>query len=148
MKNLFTPHRLALLLAIALAWTMPQFTIAQNTEAPGIKLLQPLPGDVKVIPAINPNCPNGDPICSTYLGSLNFYVQHMFPWMVGVGAGLAVFMIIFGGIQIILSDGDQGEITKGKKRIYAALFGLSFLVFSATILNLLNSWFFKLGSLT
>ena len=78
-------------------------------------------------------------------GALNAYLNPMLTWIIGVSAGLSVLMIIIGGLQIILSDGDQGKIGEGKTRILCAIFGLLFLVLSASILNLLNAYFYHLG---
>ena len=112
-----------------------------NAQAPApgkpIKLLQPLPGNIREIPVqIN------DPF-----GIFNAYVNPMLAFGIGVAAGLAVFMVIIGGFQIMLSNGDEGKIGEGRQRILAAIGGLLILVFAATILNLLNPDFFQLGKL-
>ena len=98
-----------------------------------IKLLEPLPGGVTEIAV------TADPF-----GALNAYLNPMLTWIIGISAGLAVLMVIIGGLQIILSAGDQGKIGEGKTRILCAIFGLLFLVFSAAILNLLNAYFYRL----
>ena len=64
--------------------------------------------------------------------------------MVGIAAGLAILMIIIGGLQIITSGGNDSKIGEGKKRVTEAIIGLLILVFSATILYFLNAYFFKL----
>lgn len=112
-----------------------------NAQAPApgkpIKLLEPLPGG---IPEIAMRV--GDPF-----GVFNAYVNPMFAFGIGVAAGLAVFMVIIGGLEIMLSNGDEGKMGEGRQRILAAIGGLLLLVFSATILHLLNPNFFQLGRL-
>ena len=80
------------------------------------------------------------------LAALNAYMRGIFPWIVGVAAGFSVLMIVVGGIQIIFSQGNQGEMQKGKDRIKETLFGLAILVMSALILNALNAFYYRLGS--
>ena len=68
-----------------------------------ITLLEPLPmPGGKSQKCINPSA-------STF-GVINEYLQPIFAWMVGIAAGLAVLMVMIGGLQIIMSNGDQGKI--------------------------------------
>lgn len=98
-----------------------------------IELLEPINGTA----AINVG---GSPF-----DALNQYLQPLMPYIIGMSAGLAVFMIILGGMQIMLGGGDLAS-SGGKDRILAVLAGLLILVFSATILYMLNANFFVLGS--
>ena len=130
-------HMRRLTLVALIAFLLPLTTLAQNppnNQQPGgprpIELLEPLPGGVLTIPL------GSFPLCP-----LNKYLQPFMPFAVGMAAGLAVLMIILGGLQIMLSDGNIAQ-SQGKERVMAALGGLMILVFSATILYILNANYF------
>jgi hypothetical protein len=112
------------LLALLLA---PVSAIAQKP----IQLLEPLPGGTSQIQA-----------GGAALDMLNQYMRPLIPWVVGVAMGLAVLMIIVAGFQIMLAGGGQGQ-QSGKDRIISVVIGIIILVFSATILAMLNADFFR-----
>ena len=58
-------------------------------------------------------------------------------------AGVALLMVILGGIQIIFSHGEDAKIGEGKSRMVTAIIGLLILIFSAAILNMLNASYYK-----
>ncbi len=97
----------------------------------GIQLLEPV-GNVGQIPT------NGGP-----LGAFGFYFNLLYPWVVGLGAAVAVLMGVIGGIQIMLAGADQGKRSAGINRLMISLGGLLLILFSATILHALNPVFFK-----
>lgn len=100
-----------------------------------LKLLEPLPDGTASLTVCAKN--------SFFL--LNQYLQPMMTWGIGIAAGLAVLMIVIGGLQMMFSGGVQAGMEDGKKRMLSAIFGLIFLVFSAGFLNLLNAYFYQLG---
>jgi hypothetical protein len=106
---------------------IPGIALAQ--EFP-IRFLIPLPGS----PSCNPNAP---------LGVFECYFNAMYPWAVGTAAGVAVLMVLVGGIQIIQSEGDQGKRQEGITRLRTAIIGLMLIIFSTIILQTLNPTFFK-----
>ncbi len=116
--------RLGLGLAIALA---PVSAVAQ------ICFLQPF-GGTRCID------PNNDP---SPLGVFGMYFNMFYPWLVGVAAGLALLMVLTGGINIIQAGGDQGKRQEGIERLKWAIIGLLFLLFANVILQTLNPTFFK-----
>ncbi len=71
------------------------------------------------------------------------YFNLLYPWMIGMGAGIAVLMAVIGGIQIVQAGADQGAVTNGKNRLLLSLAGLLIILLSATILNTLNPFFFR-----
>lgn len=97
-----------------------------------IKLLEPIGSLTEITPGPFP------------LSPLNQYLQVFIPWVIGVGAGLCVLMIVVGGFQIMLSGGEATAQGAGKNRILSALMGLLILVFSAMILNFLNANYYRL----
>lgn len=94
-----------------------------------IQLLEPLPGTPAITIGVNP------------LDALNQYLQPFLPMVIGLSAGLAVIMIIYGGFQIMMGGGNIAQ-SEGMNRILTALMGLMILIFSATILYMLNSHYF------
>ena len=115
--------------AMALAG-LPSIVMAQGQNQGGIVLLEPIGSEdqIDAIPG---------------LGALGHYLSLLYPWMVGMGAGVTVLMAVIGGIQIIQSGGDQGKRDAGQQRLLMSLGGLLLILLSATILNALNPSFFK-----
>lgn len=99
-----------------------------------ITLLEPLPGGIAFIPVS----------LTSPFGMINIYLNPMVTWGIGIAAGLAILMIIVGGLQMMLSGGSPEGMGSGKQRIISAIFGLIFLVFSAAILNFLNAYYYRL----
>lgn len=117
---------------------MPAVMLAQNPPAgagggnDGIFLLEPI-GGVGEIPTVG----------NEGLGVFQFYFNLLYPWVVGMGAGIAVFMGVIGGIQIIQAGSDQAGVSAGKNRLLLSMAGLLIILASATILNALNPTFYQ-----
>ncbi len=77
------------------------------------------------------------------LGAFGIYFNLLYPWVVGMGAAVAVLMGVIGGIQIMLAGADQGKRSAGINRFMISIGGLLLILFSATILHALNPVFFK-----
>ena len=69
--------------------------------------------------------------------NLSTYLQHLFEIGIGVAAGLAVIMIVVGGIEYMSTDAIGGK-EEGKERITSALWGLLLALASWLILNTIN----------
>ncbi len=69
--------------------------------------------------------------------NLSTYLQHLFEIGIGVAAGLAVIMIVIGGIEYMSTDAIGGK-EEGKDRITSALWGLLLALISWLILNTIN----------
>lgn len=69
--------------------------------------------------------------------SLSGYLQTVFQIGIGVAAGLAVIMIVLGGIQYMSTDAIGGK-EEGKDKITSALWGLLLALISFVILNTIN----------
>jgi len=97
-----------------------------------IDLLEPLPGTAQITLGVNP------------LDALNQYLQPFLPVVIALSAGISVIMIIYGGLQIMLGGGNIAQ-SEGMNRILTAIMGLMILIFSATLLYMLNSHYFVVG---
>jgi hypothetical protein len=71
------------------------------------------------------------------------YFNLLYPWVVGLGAAVAVMMGLIGGIEIMWAGGNDGARQAGVKRLLVSIGGLLLLLFASTILNILNPSFFK-----
>ena len=121
-----------LLLFLALA---PTAFAASSLSPKPLILLEPLPDGTASLT-----------VCaSSPFFLLNKYLQPMMGWGAGIAAGLAVLMIVVGGLQMMFSGGSPEGMSSGKQRIISAIFGLIFIVFSAALLNFLNAYFYTLG---
>lgn len=98
-----------------------------------IELLEPLPGTPEIIFSADPK--------DRPLRLLNQYLQAFLPIIISLSAGLAVIMIIYGGLQIMMGGGNIAQ-SEGTNRILTALMGLMILIFSASILYMLNAHYF------
>jgi|GEM_PF-1854953 len=90
-------------------------------------------------PTFNPglDLPGMDPDAKytiyQYLSAwLNFLINY-------IGPGVAVAMIIYGGIRYILSRGQESETTAAKEIITGAVLGLLLLLLIRMVLNIFNT---------
>lgn len=91
--------------------------------------LVPLPG-IGWDPSVTPGQDNR-------VRSLPEYVNGMFRLLIGVAAGLAVIVIIIGGVEYMTSDVINNK-ESGKEKIRQALLGLLLAIASWLILNTIN----------
>ena len=88
-------------------------------------------------------CDNPDEEIETAIGCINVkspegFVSNILTLAIGIGGGLAVLLIIFGGIQILTSAGNPEKIQAGKELITSAIAGLVLIVFSVFILRIIG----------
>ncbi len=105
--------------------------LAAAAQAP-IRLMEPIGGVTEIPTAGN----SGFGVFFTYFNLL-------YPWVVGLGAAIAVMMGLWGGIEMMVAGGNDSARQAGVKRLLMSLGGLLLLLFSSTILNILNPSFFK-----
>src|SRR5262245_21529505 len=79
----------------------------------GLVLLQPIAGPTNIPTQGNEG-----------LGVFGVYFNAIYPWIVGMGAGVALLMTVVGGLQMIQSGGDQTKRDAGKTRLLTSLGGL------------------------
>ncbi|MDB4978619.1 MAG: hypothetical protein JWM56_805 [Candidatus Peribacteria bacterium] len=98
---------------------------------PAIRFLVPIGA-----PCVYPSEANGP------LGLFEWYFNQIYPWFIGLAAGIALLYTVIGGLQIIYSGGDSGARQKGVEKLTTALFGLLMIIFSSIILQSLNPTFY------
>jgi hypothetical protein len=114
----------------AAIWSMSFGVAAQGN--PGIRLLEPI-GSEQYIPTEG----------NEGLGAFGYYMSLIYPYVVGMGAAVAVLMGLVGGIQIMLAGADSSKRSAGTQRLLISLGGLLMLLLSSTIMRALNPSFFK-----
>jgi len=72
------------------------------------------------------------------------YIKGFYRFFVGVAGIIAVFMIMFGGIQWLFSGGSPGMIGSAKETIFGAVIGLLIAVGSYGVLQIINPQLVKL----
>jgi len=70
--------------------------------------------------------------------SPNEFVNNILRLAIGLAGGIAMLLIIFGGIQILTSAGNPEKIQAGKELITSAIAGLTLIVFSVFILRIIG----------
>lgn len=76
------------------------------------------------------------------------YFNLLWPYLIGSAAGIAVLMAVVGGLQIIMSGGDQGKRQEGIDRFKNAIMGLLMALFAGLILRTLNPSFYVSGNIS
>lgn len=66
-------------------------------------------------------------------------VTKIFQFAIGIGGGLAFFLILFGGFQIFISAGNPESMNSGKELVTGAVAGLLFIIFSLFILRAIGA---------
>ena len=77
--------------------------------------------------------------------SATTYILGIIKFVMGFGTGLAVLMIMFGGIQMLFAAGNTNNISAGKAKITNAVVGLIIIGLSVLILNTINPNLLKIG---
>lgn len=71
--------------------------------------------------------------------SIECYVSNLYNWSIGVGAALAVIVLMYAGYIMVTSSGDPQKIGFAKEIIVGSLSGLALLAGARLILNLLST---------
>ncbi|MDP3953613.1 MAG: pilin, partial [bacterium] len=82
--------------------------------------------------------PSSETSTTTIFLGLAPAVYNLYNWALGVGALLALAIIIYGGLLYSASAGNPSRIEEAKKWITSALFGLALLFSTVIILNVVN----------
>lgn len=104
-------------------------------------------GPGTTIPVYDPGCSSGTSYygysgVKTALGCLptdpQYFINLATPWAVGIGAGIAFLLGVFGAIMIVLSAGNPEKMQAGKEMITSAIGGIILIVFSVFILRVIG----------
>lgn len=74
------------------------------------------------------------------------FVDKALPWAIGIGAGIAFLLGIFGSTMIVLSAGNPEKMQAGKEMITSAIAGVVILVFAVFLLDFIGVKVLKLFS--
>jgi len=66
------------------------------------------------------------------------FVDSILKLAIGLAGGIAMLLIVFGGIQILTSAGNPEKIQAGKEMITSAIAGLLLIIFSVFILRIIG----------
>ncbi|MFA6896750.1 MAG: pilin [Patescibacteria group bacterium] len=106
-----------------------------GTPAPAVPTPSPTP------PAPTPTFPSTNltnPLSSDDFTTL---ITNFLQWLLGIAGGLALLMIIYGGVLYITSIGDQQKMETGKKVVTWTLFGLIIILASWSIIKVIDDIF-------
>jgi hypothetical protein len=70
-------------------------------------------------------------------------VENILKWLLGISGGIALLMLIFGGITYITSAGDQQKADQGKKIVTWTIWGLVVIFMSYSIIVVIQNIFVK-----
>lgn len=72
------------------------------------------------------------------------FVNQILTLALGVGGGIAIILIIIGGVQILTSAGNPEKVKAGKELITSAVSGLLLIVFAVFLLRLIGKDILKI----
>ena len=98
-------------------------------------ILEPLPGASAVITS------SGFQVFLDYVNG-TAGSPGVWQWAFRVGVAIAILNGVFGGFQIVMSNGDSSGIDAGKKRFIGSAIGLAVLILSGVILHFINPYGF------
>ncbi|MBU1036826.1 D-alanyl-D-alanine carboxypeptidase family protein [Patescibacteria group bacterium] len=75
------------------------------------------------------------------------YIGGLYKFFIGIAGILAVFMIMFGGLQWLFSGGNAQKVSSAKETIFGAAIGLILAIGSFTILQIINPRLVSFGKL-
>ena len=126
--KLLASFLLPLVLAVGVAALYPAVPVFAD---PGtIKLHEPVNGEEEI------HVDDG-------IGALFEYFNHIWSWVLGVAAGMTVAWVLWSGMGIINSGGDQSKYSASVGQMKGALIGLFLLIFIGVILKAINASFVR-----
>lgn len=80
------------------------------------------------------NCDPADPECIAKSGSAGF-ASILLNFFVTLMGGMAFFVLVFGGLKVMLAKGDPDAMREGKRYVYGAILGLIVVAMSVFIVK-------------
>lgn len=68
-------------------------------------------------------------------------VTNFLQWLLGIAGGVALLMLIYGGVVMVTSTGDQQKMESGKRIVTWTLFGLLIVLASFSIIKIVDQIF-------
>lgn len=111
------------------------------------RCINSLPGGGPTITVYDPTCNSGTGYygysgVKSALGCLptdpQTFINTATPWAVGIGAGIAFLLGLYGALMIVISAGDPEKMQAGKEIITSAIAGLLLIVFAVFILRIIG----------
>jgi len=96
-----------------------------------------------------PTCVGSDTSINTAIGCIpygdtNLFMGFILRWAIGIGGGIAFFLIIIAAFQIMSSSGNPERLKAGQELMTSAIAGLIMLIFSVFILKVIGVDILKL----
>jgi hypothetical protein len=93
--------------------------------------------------AFSPFCSGGDTQINTAFGCIDItspqkIIETLLKFSIGIAGGIALLLIILGGLQMMVSAGNPETLNAGKELMTSALIGLLLIVFSFFLLRLIG----------
>lgn len=123
--------------------TFLRFAAAALACLPGIARagnMEISPRDLYLIEPLGPNAVV-PAAWTANLSALFFYMNEVWPWLIGVAAGIGVLQVLVAGVQIMFS-GSSEKASEGKTRLFWAVAGIMMAAFAGFIFHLLNDIFY------
>lgn len=102
----------------------------------------PVFADAGCANSIDPKNNIGCNSVNTAIGPINTNVPSLvstiFTILLGLGGGVAILLIIAAGYQMMVSQGNPEKVKEARERLTSAIVGLLFMIFSATILQIIG----------
>ncbi len=97
-------------------------------------ILEPLPGMPNQFPAV---------LASEPLGPLYAYLNAGWPFIVRIAIAIGVLNGVYGGFQVITSNGDSGKLDAAKEKLLWTALGIVLFVLAGVLLKFLNPYAFQ-----
>lgn len=111
------------------------------TQAQCNNFTTPVPPSSPLTP-YDPTCGPGESGVKTALGCLptnpQAFVNTALPWAIGIGAGLAFLLGIYGALMIVISAGNPEKMQAGRELITSAISGLLIIIFAIFLLKVIG----------
>lgn len=95
----------------------------------------------KIFAACTAKTVGSDGIVCTAFGEIDTsgdFATTILKFSAGIAGGIAFFLIIIGGFQMMISAGNPEKLNEGKELVTSAIVGLLFIIFSVFLLKLIG----------
>lgn len=115
---------------------------SSGSDSSGTGTINSQPGSVGTLGSCTYDSATGKSVCPSGLGNVTTdpedVINFIIKLAIGVGGGIALVMIIFGGYLIMTNPNNPDKMQQGKSLITNAIIGLLLMIFSIAILNIID----------